>query len=542
MPDTSTSVVGAYSGTDPYDSFVSVLKWITETQAKIPQVNQAMREEAFNTDPLLKGSVTEFMKNYLLSGGHVVTTDNKIYEKQIKEIEQALAKIDPIGVFREDFVDFYITKGHAYRRIHRDTAGKIEYLSPIDSSLINTYADQWDPRIRAYHQDILVKNSWNTTTTPTRYNSWWIPGVEAGRSWAAGVDTMDPFGVKAAFDALAGKYGITDTQNLRISSSSDIMAMDRVGIDDPAPIDAIILAIWLKRMILVQSPNMIFRVLSPILQLKRGLVYKETDDLGNEKIITTVPQEPASELATINPELYAQMSAEYSSYHAQLKTDCDTLLGCLKTGGIYGSGPVDEVNVIESGRNLTHVFVRETIALLNEEIGQGIGFPVALLTATGSELATSRVIESVLQKNLSGIKRQYEKQIEWIIRELFGDTLPLDEMEIEYVLDSPDIKDLLTEAQAKNTDADTLLKLKAFGMSLADAQAMADEIMDTDILELSNYNKEVEQPNPFQPMQSAAVDLNPSPLTGEELDKEIKKGYLDAMKKIYNIIDEEVVE
>lgn len=542
MPDTSTSVVGAYSGTDPYDTFVTVLKWIKETQAKIPQVNQTMREEAFNVDPLLKGSVTEFLKNYILSSGHIVTADNKLYEEQIKQIEQALTKIDPIGVFREDFVDFFITKGHAYRRIHRDAKGKIEYLSPIDSSLIKTYTDQWDPRIRAYHQDILVKNTWDTTTAPTRYHSWWIPGVEAGRSWAAGVDTMDPFGVKATFDTIAKKYGITDTENLRISSSSDIMAMDRVGINDPAPIDSTILAIWLKRLILVQSPNMIFRVLSPILQLKRGLVYKETDDHGNEKILTTVPQEPASELATINPELYAQMSSEYSSYHTQLKKDCDTLLGCLKTGGIYGSGPIDDVNVIESGRNLTHLFVRETIAQLNEEIGQGIGFPVALLTATGSELATSRVIESVLQKNLSGIKRQYEKQIEWIIRELFGDTMPLDEMQLQYVLDSPDIKDLLTEAQARNTDADTLLKLKQFGMSLTDAQAMADEIMDTDILELSNYDQPAEQGIPFQPLQSAAVDLKPSPLTGDELDKEIKKGYLDAMKSIYKIIDEEVTE
>jgi hypothetical protein len=321
------------------------------------------------------------------------------------------------------------------------------------------------------------------------------------------------------------------------------MAMHRFSEDDDsAPIDGIILAIWLKRLILVQSPNIIFRVLSPIIHLKRGLVYKETTDQGTERILTTVPQQPAAELATINPELYAQMSSEYSSYNTALKKDTDTIISILKNGGVYGSGPVDEINVVESGRNLTHSFMKALIDMLDEEIGNGIGFPVALLTATGSELATSRVIESVLQKNLSGIKRQYEKQIEWIIRELFGDTMPLDEMQLQYVLDSPDIKDLLTEAQAKNTDADTLLKLKQFGMSRTDAQAMADEIMGTDILELSNYDQPAEQGIPFQPLQSAAVDLKPSPLTGEELDKEIKKGYLDAMKSIYKIIDEEVTE
>ena len=119
MPDTSSSVVGAYSGTDPYDVYVSTLKWITETKKKLPQVTQTMREEAFQIDPLLKGTVTRFLMNYLLSGGSVITADNKKYEKEITEIEAALSALNVIGAFREDFVDFYITKGHAYRRLDR---------------------------------------------------------------------------------------------------------------------------------------------------------------------------------------------------------------------------------------------------------------------------------------------------------------------------------------------------------------------------------------------------------------------------------------
>ena len=79
MPDTPSSVVGAYTGTDPYDVFVSTLKWISETKQKIPLVTQATREESFQVDPLLRGTVVPFLKNYLLSGGSIVTADNKLY-------------------------------------------------------------------------------------------------------------------------------------------------------------------------------------------------------------------------------------------------------------------------------------------------------------------------------------------------------------------------------------------------------------------------------------------------------------------------------
>lgn len=539
MPKTPKSSVGASTGTDPYDMYISTLKWIIETESKIPNVSQEMRDKSFKVDPLLRGSITEFLKNYILAGGRIVTVDNKKYEDEIKTMEARLEQLDPIGVFREDFEDFFIKRGHVYRRLDRDVNGNIVYLARLKGK-ITTYTDPWDSRVTAYHQSILVRNAWNTIDVPIQYNCWWIPNVDPGKEWVDGVDTEDPVGVKAAFDVLRTNRGITDITNLRIGSAEDIMAMHRFSEDDDsAPIDAIILAIWLKRLILVQSPNIIFRVLSPIIHLKRGLVYKETTDQGTERILTTVPQQPAAELATINPELYAQMSSEYSSYNSALKKDTDTIISILKNGGVYGSGPVDEINVVESGRNLTHSFMKALIDMLDEEIGNGIGFPVALLTATGSELATSRVLESILQKNLAGVKRQYEKKVEWILRALFKDEMPLDEMQLKFVLSTPDLKDLLAEAQTKNTDADTLNKLKQFGMSLKDAQAVADELMHIKNLELSNYENVM--PGQYPQMQSSAPDdFDPADETGEDLNTLLKKDYKKAMASLFKVIDQEV--
>ena len=108
-------------------------------------------------------------------------------------------------------------------------------------------------------------------------------------------------------------------------------------------------------------------------------------------------------------------------------------------------------------------------------------------------------------------------------------------MQAHFVLDSPDIKDMLAEAQAELAQADTLLKYKQLGASKADLQALADETMDIGILELSNYDVPAQQ---YVPLQSAAIDdMQPADETGLDLDKAIKQDYLKAMKSIHNIID-----
>ena len=142
----SDNVVGAYSGSDPYEVFNTALKWITETQRKLPVISQAVREEAYHADPLLNGVIVPFLRNHLLSGMRIETVDNKLYEKEIKDIETVLNNLKILDAFREDFVPYYVTKGHSYRRLDRDN-NLISYLAPLDSTLITTYTDPWDSRI-----------------------------------------------------------------------------------------------------------------------------------------------------------------------------------------------------------------------------------------------------------------------------------------------------------------------------------------------------------------------------------------------------------
>lgn len=538
----SDNVVGAYSGSDPYEVFNTALKWITETQRKLPTISQAVREEACHADPMLNGVIVPFLRNYLLSSGHIETSDNKLYENEIRDIETKLNDLKLLDAFREDFVPYYVTKGHSYRRLDRDM-GILDYLAPLNSTLITTYTDPWDSRILAYHQHINVMDAWSESSTETEHNCWWIPGVEPGKQYVELGSVKDP-GVKETFETYATKYGISAKLNLRIGSNKDILAMHKVGLDDPAPIDNVVLAIWLKRLLLVNSPNMVFRVLSPILQLKKGVMLKHKDDQGNETLITSVPQEPPADMADTNPEEYNRAMAELSNYNKALKTGMDNVIKCLKDGGVYGCTPDEELNVVESGRNLTYLYVGETIKELNEEIGQAFGFPVALITASGSELATSRTIESTLSKTLVGIKGDYERKADWIISEVFGDQYNLDEMQLHYVLDTPDLKDLLQDAQTKLALSDTLLKLKQLGASKADMQALCDEMLDVDILELDGYDKpDPVQPTQFQqtpqPTQSSAVDdLNPSDSDEADMKEAIWKIYKQSQKNLIAGIEE----
>jgi hypothetical protein len=76
--DKISSSVGA-SAAEPienhYLNHESLLKWISETKHKIPHATPKLRQEAFEADPLLSGTIYPYLKNTLLQG-HNQTKDH----------------------------------------------------------------------------------------------------------------------------------------------------------------------------------------------------------------------------------------------------------------------------------------------------------------------------------------------------------------------------------------------------------------------------------------------------------------------------------
>jgi hypothetical protein len=80
--NTPTQSVGALPDTSQYDTSATTLKWITETRKKLPELSALDRADAFNIDPLLKVTITLFLKNTNIGSYHIKI---KIYS-QIQDV------------------------------------------------------------------------------------------------------------------------------------------------------------------------------------------------------------------------------------------------------------------------------------------------------------------------------------------------------------------------------------------------------------------------------------------------------------------------
>lgn len=523
------SAVGAMEGTNQYDTYATTLKWITETKTKLPALTSSDRADAFNTDPLLKGTITPFLKNTILGSFHIETADDKEHEALVDEINKFLEDIALMDAFRDDFIDYAIRWGHSYRR--KDYDGEVlQKLSSLDCGSIKTYTDPWDAEIIAFHQKITVKTGWSTSSATEEFNSWFIP---EGELYIEN-EIEDPK-AKAIFDAVAEKYEIADTSNLRVDSASRIIAMHRVDPNDPAPIDNAVLAIWLKRLLLTNSPNIIFRVLSPFIHVKNGVLVETSID-GDKQVISSVPALPPSELATIDPEGYAAETAAHTAWVESCKNVVKDVMSCLKDGGIFSSGPDTEMNVVESGKTVPSEFIKTMLDILDEEIGQAFGFPVSLIKANGSELATSRTILEFFNTVYAGVRRDYQTVANDLIREKFGDKV--DAAQVRFVLDVGDVKEQLKIAQAKLTDAKRIQILKQIGGSKTDLQAAAEQA-GFGSLELENFDTAAAPMAPFGSIVSSGKeDLKPSDEDGDKLVKDLLKAYSDAQAAVSEIFQE----
>jgi hypothetical protein len=514
--DTQTASVGASSAEpirDHFDYHQYILKWIHETKHKLPHATPSLRREAFEADPLIKGTIYPYLKNVLLHGFTIQTEDNKLYSEAIKEITNYLNILELMQVFREDFLNFMILDGHSYRRMDPDLDGNITRLEKIDPSSVSVYNDPWDSSVIAYHQRALVKSTWSRLGTTEQVDSWFIPFGERDiySTYIEKREQGNDQTVKDIFDLYKEKYNITDITNLRIASSERVIAMhntERLQAaqsyyddhetenDTPAPIDSVLLAIWLKRLLLVNAPNLLYVVLSPFLHSKSGILKEGKDPMGNPTLISSIPQKPSSALQLSNPDLYNNMLANFNTWVEDIKAAQKNIMECLKNSGVFSSGPDFEIKPVESTRTVSDTFIKGIIDMLDEEIGLALGFPISLIKASGTELASSRNILQNFNNVHKGEITEYETVANRLIRKMFegrtwtgtttikgedGEskevqvTYSFEDMTAHFVLDTPDTKDLLQESQTFKTYSETLVQIKSIGATKDDLQALGEE-------------------------------------------------------------------
>ena len=542
--------IGAGTGEAAFDQFTKTMNWITDTKKKLPngsswEVSPTMREEAYNVDPLVSGIITPFLKNIILADYTIETKDNKKHALMIDEIKEFIDGIELMAAFRDDFEDYAIKHGHSYRRkdYEEDELSRLQRLEP---RAMRVYEDIWDSSIVAYHQQIDSANIWTDDADTTEYNSWFIPD---GLKYIPGV--VEEPGAKKIWDETVDKYGISDITNLRVDGANKVIAMHRVKINTPAPMDKAILAIWLKRLILANGPNYIFSVLLPFLHIKNGIVTETTVD-GIKQFLSTVPEKPSDGLSTTDPEKYAAMTAAYNAWVTSATNDVNNIVRYRTEGGVFASGPDKEIQVIESGRSISPAFIKTMIDLLNEDIGQSFGFPISLIMARGAELATTRTIGDLFNNAYAGARMDYHKIADELIRERFEDgswdyevvnkdgtvekgKFTFEEAAPHFLLDTGDVTDALNVAQTALINMQMLEVAKKIGASRADIQMLADERGITNF-DLEKFD-DVGGAGMFG-MQSTSEEDNPEIAPDEDkLTKELIVAYNTAKKSIVNILD-----
>jgi len=577
----SSSIVGA-SAAEPVESHYlnheHLLKWIHETKHKIPVASHKLREEAFEADPLISGTIFPYLQNTILKGFTIQTKDNKLYSQAIEEITDWLESISIMGVFREDFIDYKFLVGHTYRRMDKDMDGNVCHLEKIEPSTVTKHIDPWDSTFFSYHQHAKIDSSWSSYGVSETFDSWFIPYSNSIKdiyeTYVEGRNEGNNEAVKARFEELKLKYKISDISNLQVSASERILAMDNASvrrkkkrgydydndqpITDRAPIDPVILAIWLKRLLLTNSPNLIYAVLSPFIHVKNGHIQVGKDMSGNPVFITSTPRKPAE--GSFN---YAAEIANYNAYIASMQTLSDNVTKSQTAGGSLTTGPEVSLEPVESAKSVSDNFIKMLIDQLNEEIGQNSGFPMALFTATGTELASSRIIAQNFNNVHAGERTEYESIADKLIKINFGEktwttkdengkeiTYKFADTKAHFTLDTPDTKDLLTEAQVAKTYAETLAIVKNVGASQMDSQALGEEY-GFGLLGLDNYEAQI---NPLGPKQVQEVNTilkaclfgamqeggllsakptDPSNFDETKLVKKLQEAYEEGMETIF---------
>jgi len=547
------TIVGASQGEEIYNVYVRTLNWIKDTKRKLPSqgdeenITPGIREEAFNLDPLLNGTISQYTKNILFTKWNLVTEDNKKYAEMIKEQKEFLERIEAIPKIKEEFDAYRFIHGKMYFRKDRDDLGHIQKLQALEPSCMWTLEDPWDSTIRAYHQRINVKTGWDTNyTLTTESNSWFIPG---GKKYIEASNYEEP-GAKELWEEYRKKYNISQTVGLRVGNADDIMALHLNKIDSPAPIDGALLSIWLKRTVLANMANVIYAIQNPFMHLKKGIMYEVTDKNGNKIPQSSAPSKPPANMATTDPEMYNALLALHTAFNTALDTDLKNLQRYRAESGMFASGPDTTLTMLESASTLAPTFISTILNALDEDISNSVAFPRALVKASGAELATSSTIKSMFNNSMGGSKLAIENMVlhqllydefkdrkwKYSIEDMEGNVTDsgeytMDDTGLRFELGEGDNKDELVQAQTELVVWQGLQIAKAVGAGKADLQAVLDE-KGMGYYELDNYDSnsnslpqnDMGQETTAEPSSNAeGVSINKPELPKPSLPSDVKK-------------------
>ena len=193
--------------------------------------------------------------------------------------------------------------------------------------------------------------------------------------------------------------------------------------------------------------------------------------MGNVAVLFSLRSNP--ELAKIDAERYAAEKKAYEDFWKAMEDFANDIIKYRAEGGVITTAADTELKVIESGRAISSDFIKTLIDIFNESISNALSFPLALISAKGAELATSRTILETVFTAYRGERQEYNRIANQLIREKFGDIVK--EANIKFKLKGLDTTDKKTDAEIRLRDSNALVNFKKIGASDKDIINLAKE-------------------------------------------------------------------
>jgi hypothetical protein len=399
------------------------------------------REKAFDVDALTQLIVS--VQTYTILGkSNITSNDNNKHKQLIEDINQMLTDLELIPRLRESIPGLK-KQGSAFfqKRYTKGTLTENEKRA-ITSVQKLEYVDRYENPLNSseYYlfQDVKITRDWTNplSNLTTRQKVWYIKGGFKKRA--------DYKHINQKNDIIVDLTDIVEIRNNEAGRSS---------------LSACLTEVFIKHLIFMNFPNLVALVVSPNTMFTHST--KEEDG---------IPQKPSSQMEESSPAEHSRLNAAYEAFKTNMKTMLNNLETDWMNKGFVSKPDTITAEVMESAQALNPEMLNTMLDRLNREIAFALGFPLSLLDAHGTDLATSRNILSIMSIVMKGIQDQYVSFVQNIINEQFPEAKAAGVIFSFSELDPRNAKDL---ADVKKVHADVLKIFREIGASDTDIRTLS---------------------------------------------------------------------
>lgn len=497
---------GLSSGED--DSETTTKKIWLEAEERAILDTRANRELAYTLDSLVN-IILEFEAFSILGSYEIHSVDDEKHSELIHDINSFVDDISMMGAFREAFPDVRLHGAMYLQKIYDDDQIKhesetrgLKYLQQLIA--VQKFENPFKSYDYYLYQNLEIPEDWkNPESTRKKSQKVWyikdgINGINVYKEISISKQVDDPN--NADGDIVVDLADIIEIKNNESGKSS---------------LPACLNEIFIKNHIILNMPNLAYLVLAPGM----GLECQTHDKDGN----WIVPHYPLAALEDANPDEYVQQKKDYEDFETEKQNVANTLIDNWFKKGALVYNDMMKPTILESQQRFQAEMLELMMRILNKEIAFAFGFPVALLDAQGSELATGREIQTVLATVLKGIQNQYQKIAMDIIREQFPNVAEAAQITIAFTELNP--KNARELAEIRKLDASVLEIAKKIGASDDDLRALARKYNLLDELELGGEGL-------AKGVAEAEVEVAPYPAEDLELSLDVVRRIAEDRKAV----------